>query len=141
MPLKYLKIYIGDGDMTENRDLQKTEVKLSKLELEAIKLVDIEKIKVKKCAKKMKITVDEFEEILNSARTKIAKNILDGNTIKIIVEEEQIDNTLYFTFRCATCGTIYKVTGYEERIHCPLCESNKVMSLEESGFDKKGYWC
>ena len=88
--------------MTENRDLQKTEVKLSKLELEAIKLVDIEKIKVKKCAKKMKITVDEFEEILNSARTKIAKNILDGNTIKIIVEEEQIDNTLYFTFRCAT---------------------------------------
>ncbi|MDU1454920.1 MAG: DUF134 domain-containing protein [Paeniclostridium sordellii] len=127
--------------MTENRDLQKTEVKLSKLELEAIKLVDIEKIKVKKCAKKMKITVDEFEEILNSARTKIAKNILDGNTIKIIVEEEQIDNTLYFTFRCATCGTIYKVTGYEESIHCPLCESNKVMSLEESGFDKKGYWC
>lgn len=127
--------------MTENRDLQKTELKLSKLELEAIKLVDIEKIKVKKCAKKMKITVDEFEEILNSARTKIAKNILDGNTIKIIVEEEQIDNTLYFTFRCATCGTIYKVTGYEERIYCPLCESNKVMSLEESGFDKKGYWC
>ncbi|MFR4764741.1 MAG: DUF134 domain-containing protein [Paraclostridium sordellii] len=76
--------------MTENRDLQKTELKLSKLELEAIKLVDIEKIKVKKCAKKMKITVDEFEEILNSARTKIAKNILDGNTIKIIVEEEEI---------------------------------------------------
>ena len=57
--------------MTENRDLQKTEVKLSKLELEAIKLVDIEKIKVKKCAKKMKITVDEFEEII---RWKYHKN-------------------------------------------------------------------
>ena len=125
--------------MTENRDLQKTEVKLSKLELEAIKLVDIEKIKVKKCAKKMKITVDEFEEILNSARTKIAKNILDGNTIKIIVEEEQIDNTLYFTFRCAVCGTIYKINGYEDKIACPLCLSNKVMSAKEAGFYKKSY--
>lgn len=127
--------------MNENNNSQQIEIKLSKKELEAIKLVDIEKIKIKTCAKKMKLTLDEFTEILEGARTEIAKNIDEGNIIKIILEEPQIDNTLYFTFRCATCGTIYKVTGYEERIICPLCESNKVMSLEESGFDEKSYWC
>ena len=89
----------------------------------------------------MKITLDEFNQILDSARSKIAKNIVEGNTIKIILEEQVVDDTIYFTFSCAVCGTIYKVTGYEERITCPLCLSNKVMSLEESGFDKKNYWC
>lgn len=127
--------------MNGDINLQQIEIKLSKKELEAIKLVDIEKIKTKTCAKKMKLSLDEFTEILESARIKIAKNLDEGNIIKIILEEPQIDNTLYFTFRCATCGTIYKVTGYEERITCPLCESNKVMSLEEAGFDEKSYWC
>ncbi|MGL5756546.1 MAG: DUF134 domain-containing protein [Paraclostridium sp.] len=127
--------------MNKNNNSQQNEIKLSKAELEAIKLVDIEKIKIKTCAKKMKLTLAEFNETLESARTKIAKNIDDGKTIKIILEEVEIDKTLYFTFRCAICGTIYKVTGYEERIICPLCESNKVMSLEESGFDEKSYWC
>ena len=123
-----------------NENTKQIELKLKKEEIEAIKLVDIEKIKIKTCAKKMKITVEEFNETLNSARTKIAKSIGKDNVIKIILEEEQIDNNLYFTFRCATCGTIYKVTGYEERIACPLCTSNKVMSAEEAGFDKKSYW-
>ncbi|MGL5752161.1 MAG: DUF134 domain-containing protein [Paraclostridium sp.] len=128
--------------MSENIDLKQIEVRLKKEEIEAIKLVDIEKIKIKNCAKKMKISVDEFTQILNSARSKLAKNINEGNIIKIVIQEEEpIDNTLYFTFRCATCGTIYKVTGHEERVICPLCSSNKVMSAEEAGFDKKSYWC
>lgn len=127
--------------MIDNTDYKTIELKLRKEEIEAIKLVDIEKLKLKNCAKKMKMTVDEFNELLNNARTKLAKNITEGNIIKISIEEEVIDNTLYFTFRCATCGTIYKVTGCEERVQCPLCYSNKVMSAEEAGFDKKSYWC
>ncbi|GAA0863712.1 DUF134 domain-containing protein [Paraclostridium tenue] len=123
-----------------NENTKQIELKLKKEEIEAIKLVDIERIKIKTCAKKMKMTTEEFNETLNSARTKIAKSIGKDSIIKIILEEEQIDNNLYFTFRCATCGTIYKVTGYEERIACPLCTSNKVMSAEEAGFDKKSYW-
>lgn len=128
--------------MSEQLDLSKLEIRLKKEEIEAIRLVDIEKIKIKNCAKKMKISVDEFNEILNNARTKIAKCIYEGNIIKILLEEDEpIDNNIYFTFRCATCGTIYKVTGCEERVECPLCFSNKVMSAEEAGFDKKSYWC
>lgn len=128
--------------MSEQVDLSKFEIRLKKEEIEAIRLVDIEKIKIKNCAKKMKISLDEFNEILNNARTKIANYIYEGNIIEILLEEDEpIDNNTYFTFRCATCGTIYKVTGYEERVECPLCFSNKVMSAEEAGFDKKSYWC
>ncbi|MEG2787794.1 MAG: DUF134 domain-containing protein, partial [Romboutsia sp.] len=79
--------------MNGDINLQQIEIKLSKKELEAIKLVDIEKIKTKTCAKKMKLSLDEFTEILESARIKIAKNLDEGNIIKIILEEPQIDNT------------------------------------------------
>lgn len=128
--------------MSESSNLKQLELRLKKEEIEAIRLVDIEKMKIKNCAKKMKMSVDEFTELLNSARTKLAKSIKEGNIIKVLIEEDEpIDDTLYFTFRCATCGTIYKVTGYEERVECPLCFSNKVMSAEEAGFDKKSYWC
>lgn len=128
--------------MSEYKDLKELEVKLKKEEIEAIKLVDIEKIKIKNCAKKMKLSIEEFTQILESGRYKLAKFINEGNIIKILIEEDElIDENIYFTFRCATCGTIYKVTGYEERVECPLCFSNKVMSAEEAGFDKKSYWC
>lgn len=128
--------------MSECKDLKELEVKLKKEEIEAIKLVDIEKMKIKNCAKKMKLSIEEFTQILASGRNKLAKCVNEGNVIKISVEEDEpIDDNIYFTFRCATCGTIYKITGYEERVECPLCFSNKVMSAEEAGFDKKSYWC
>ncbi|MGL5346835.1 MAG: DUF134 domain-containing protein [Peptostreptococcaceae bacterium] len=127
--------------MSEDKDLKPLEIKLKKEEVEAIRLVDIQKIKIKNAAKKMKLSIVEFNVILQSGRGKVAKYIDEGNTIKILIEEEEyVDDTLYFTFRCATCGTIYRVTGYEERVQCPLCFSNKVMSAEEAGFYKKSYW-
>ena len=101
----------------------------------------MQQIKIKNCARKMKISVDEFNKILNNGRSKLAKYISEGNTITILIEEDEaIDTTLYFTFRCAVCGTIYKVTGYEDKVECPLCFSNKVMTAEEAGFNKKSYW-
>lgn len=127
--------------MSEDEYLKALEVRLKKEEIEAIKLVDIKKLSIKNCAKKMKISTEKFKSLLESGRSKIAQNIAEGNIIKIVIEEEEpIDDTLYFTFRCATCGTIYKVSGYEERVQCPLCCSNKVMSSEEAGFCKKNYW-
>lgn len=125
--------------MKGEKDIRNVEVKLSKKEMEAIKLMDIKHLKAKNCAKKMKLNKNEFDPILKSARNKIANKIIDNSFIKITVEEELVDNTLYFTFRCATCGTIYKVTGYEDKVQCPLCLSNKVMSAKEAGFHKISY--
>lgn len=123
--------------MDEDKQIKLLELSLKEEEIEAIKLVDIKKLKIKSCAKKMKISTQKFKEILESGREKIAKTLENGNTVKILIEEDEpIDNTLYLIFRCATCGTIYKVTGYEEKIACPLCFSSKVMSLEESGLLK-----
>ncbi|MDO7205616.1 DUF134 domain-containing protein [Paraclostridium bifermentans] len=56
--------------------------------MEAIKLRDIEDLKPKLCAKKMNLKIDEFENILNNARYKIAKEIYYNNCIKIVIEEE-----------------------------------------------------
>ena len=127
--------------MSESDNLKLVEVKLKKEEIETINLADMQQIKIKNCARKMKISVDEFNKILNNGRSKLAKYISEGNTITILIEEDEpIDTTLYFTFRCAVCGTIYKVTGYEEKVECPLCFSNKVMTAEEAGFNKKSYW-
>lgn len=126
--------------MESDKDICTVELKLSKKEIEALKLIDIEELKPKVCAKKMNLKMNEFENILSNARYKIAKEIYYNNCIKIVIEEEiPEDDTLYFTFRCAVCGTIYKVNGYEEKIACPLCLSNKVMSAKEAGFNKKSY--
>ena len=125
--------------MEIEKDICTVDLKLSKKEIEAIKLRDIEDLKPKLCAKKMNLKIDEFENILNNARYKIAKEIYYNNCIKIVIEEEIQEDELYFTFRCAVCGTIYKINGYEDKIACPLCLSNKVMSAKEAGFYKKSY--
>ncbi|WP_373600881.1 DUF134 domain-containing protein [Paraclostridium bifermentans] len=119
----------------------KSEIRLTKNEIEAIKLVDIDNLKIKNCAKKMNLSVDDFEKLLKSARYKIAKEMYDKNIINIIEEKEQpTDDTLYIFFRCAVCGTIYKLTGKEESVQCPMCLSNKIMDVKEAGFCKKNYW-
>lgn len=126
--------------MESDKDIYTMELRLSKKEIEAIKLRDIEELKPKLCAKKMNLKMNEFENVLNNARYKIAKEIYYNNCIKIVIEENSLEeDTLYFTFRCAVCGTIYKVNGYEEKIACPLCLSNKVISTKEAGFWKKSY--
>lgn len=119
----------------------KSELRLTKNEIEAIKLVDIDNLKVKNCAKKMNLSVDKFEELLKTGRHKIAKEIYDKNVINVIEEKDQpADNTLYILFRCAVCGTIYKLTGQEDTVQCPMCLSNKIMGVKEAGFCKKNYW-
>ena len=126
--------------MEIEKDIFAVDLKLNKREIEAIKLRDIKALKPKACAKKMNLKIDEFENILNNARYKIANEIYENNCIKVVIEDDiSQDNTLYFTFRCAVCGTIYKVDGYEDKILCPLCLSNKVMSAKEAGFYKKSY--
>lgn len=124
--------------MKNDNTICKSEIRLTKNEIEAIKLVDIDNLKIKSCAKKMNLSMDKFEELLKNARYKIAKEIYDKNIINIIEEKDQpIDNTLYIFFRCAVCGTIYKLTGQEETVQCPMCFSNKIMDVKEAGFYKK----
>ena len=56
---------------------------LTKDELEAVRLIDLENIEQTKAGKKMKISQATLSRLLNSARKKIADALISGKAIKI----------------------------------------------------------
>jgi predicted DNA-binding protein (UPF0251 family) len=56
---------------------------LTRDELEAIRLIDYEKIEQKKVAKKMQISQPTLSRILSNAREKLADSLIKGKAIKI----------------------------------------------------------
>jgi predicted DNA-binding protein (UPF0251 family)/DNA-directed RNA polymerase subunit RPC12/RpoP len=122
---------------------QKKQIKLETVEItlneiQAIKLMDVDGLKDKKCAKKMKISTDEFNKLIANARKNIAIALLEGKVIKIIDEitiEDEI--TTLCKFRCAVCGEIYIIDYTQSKIECPMCFSIKIMTNKEAGFSKE----
>ncbi|WP_296648835.1 DUF134 domain-containing protein [Romboutsia sp. 13368] len=113
-------------------------IELTTIELKALELKDINNYTDKRCASLMNIDIKEYNNILNSAREKVTKAIIDGNEISIIdisINEEPKCTTLC-KFRCAVCGQIYEIDYTKEDIKCPLCLSSKIMTNEEAGFLK-----
>ena len=113
-------------------------VELTTIELKALELKDINNLNDKKCANIMDIDIKEYNNILNNARAKITKALIDGAEISIIeinLNDEPKCNTLC-KFRCAVCGQIYEIDYTKEDIKCPLCLSSKIMTNEEAGFSK-----
>ena len=96
-------------------------VELTTIELKALELKDINNFNDKKCASIMSISVKEYNDILNKAREKVTKALIDKDECK---------------FRCAVCGQIYEIDYTKEDIKCPLCLSSKIMTNEEAGFLK-----
>ena len=83
-------------------------------------------------------TRDDVLKILNKAREKVTKALIDKDEINIIdisVNEQPKCSTLC-KFRCAVCGQIYEIDYTKEDIKCPLCLSSKIMTNEEAGFLK-----
>ena len=113
-------------------------VELKTIELKALELKNINNFNDKKCASIINVDIKEYNNILNNAREKITKALIDGDEISITdisVNEEIKCNTLC-KFRCAVCGQIYEIDYTKEDIKCPLCLSNKIMTNEEAGFLK-----
>ncbi len=59
------------------------EVSLSPDELEALRLCDLERIKQKKAAQRMKISQSTFSRTLTAARKKVAQALVKGEAIRI----------------------------------------------------------
>lgn len=119
----------------KNTKLEEIEITLK--EMQAIKLVDVDGLKYKKSAKKMKISIYEFDKLITNARKNIAIALLEGKVIKFIDEitiEEEI--TTLCKFRCAVCGEIYIIDYTQSEIECPMCFSSKIMTNKEAGFSK-----
>lgn len=105
-------------------------------ELEAIRLKDIENLSQEECAKKMHISRQTFQNIVNSARSKIAIALTQGKAIKI-------DGGHYTTksckFKCLECLTEYQITTNQDKINCPNCNSENVICSKKGEFCSK--WC
>lgn len=59
------------------------EVQLTKDELEAVRLIDLESIEQKKAAEKMNISQPTLSRLLTSARKKIADSLVNGKAVNI----------------------------------------------------------
>lgn len=112
------------------------EVVLNVEELEAIRLKDIEKLTQEECAERMDISRQTFQNVIDSAREKVAKALTDGKAIRI---SGGYYSTNYCKFKCMDCGNIYQVNYERDKYNCPVCGSSKIMCSKKAGFCKR--WC
>lgn len=97
-------------------------VKVAFDEFEAIRLRDYQNIKQHIAAEIMDVSQPTFHRILNSARGKIAKTLVEGKIIKIEGGDYVIDEKRY---RCKNCGFEW-FNPKKEYKKCPNCESEDI---------------
>lgn len=111
------------------------EIQLKFEEVEAMRLKDIEKLSQEKCAKKMHVSRQTFQLIIDEARRKVSRAFVEGMAINI----EGGNYTLNICkYECKKCGHEFK-EAYEKEIHvCPHCDSEEVVCVDQGMFCKKG---
>ena len=112
------------------------EINLKVEELEALRLKDIEDLKQEECAEKMEVSRQTFQNILNSARKKVALALTEGNAIRICDGNYKTSSC---QFKCSECGSIYDINYREDKHTCPECGSTQVFCTRKSENCKK--WC
>lgn len=112
------------------------EIILKVEELEAMRLKDIEELNQEECAEKMQVSRQTFQNIIDSARKKVAMALTEGKAINISGGHY---TTKHCKFKCVECGTIYDIHYEQNKLSCPNCGSKKVMCSKKAGFC--GRWC
>jgi len=93
-------------------------------ELEAMRLKDIEGLNQEECADKMEISRQTFQNVIDSARKKVAIALTEGKAINIRGGHY---TTNICKFQCLECGNIYNVKFEEDKYTCPDCGENNVV--------------
>ncbi|MBO3445404.1 MULTISPECIES: DUF134 domain-containing protein [Clostridia] len=112
------------------------EINLKLEELEAMRLKDIEGLNQEECAKKMKVSRQTFQNIIDAARKKVAVALTQGNAIKI---DGGNYRSKHCKFKCIDCGNIYEINYEQDKEKCPSCKSEKVLCSKKADICKK--WC
>jgi predicted DNA-binding protein (UPF0251 family)/DNA-directed RNA polymerase subunit RPC12/RpoP len=100
-------------------------------EIEAIRLKDYQDLKQGKAAEIMDVSQPTFHRILNLARGKVAKAIIEGKMIKIKGGDFVADNERY---KCKSCSFEW-YSPEKEYEKCPDCGSEyiyKISTAEEA---------
>lgn len=105
---------------------QLAEEHLAVEELEAIRLKDLEGLEQEECAARMQVSRPTFQRILTTARSKVARALVEGKAIRV--------EGGYFVLAgrhliCRVCGHEWdeaRAVAPGERRHCPRCASPEV---------------
>jgi len=112
------------------------EILLKIEELEAMRLKDIEELNQEECAERMQVSRQTFQNIIDSARKKIAIALSDGKAIRISGGHY---TTTQCKFKCMDCGKTYDINYEQDKDACPNCSSEKVVCSKKADFCTK--WC
>jgi uncharacterized protein len=110
----------------ENNDFLEP-IKLTLDEFEAIRLRDYHDIQQRKSAEIMGISQPTLHRILASARKKISKALIEGNSIIIVGDDFIVDKKSY---KCNICGFEW-LSKEKESDKCLNCQSKDIMKLED----------
>jgi len=112
------------------------EIILKVEELEAMRLKDIEELKQEECAQKMQVSRQTFQNVIDSARKKIAVALTEGNAIRISGGNYR---ATFCKARCFNCDSIYEINYEQDKHVCPVCGSENVICRKKIDFCTK--WC
>lgn len=112
------------------------EIVLKVEELEAMRLKDIEELNQEECAERMQVSRQTFQNIIDSARKKIAIALTEGKAINIAGGHF---TTNHCKFKCMDCESIYEINYKQDKSTCPICGSGKVICGKKARFC--GKWC
>jgi len=127
-----------DAFLPESKDgEQKSEYVLKIEELEAMRLKDIEGFSQEECAKKMNVSRQTFQKIIDEARKKIALALINGAGIRIgggsfVTKKCKI--------QCTDCGYTYEPSFEDDKVGCPKCGSRKIQCMQKNTHCMKLCW-
>ncbi len=107
------------------------EIILKVEELEAMRLKDIEGLNQKECAESMQVSRQTFQNIIDSARRKVAMALVQGNAIHIWGGHYTSGSC---RFKCLDCGEVYSMSYEKTRHICPSCGSNEALCEKKNRF-------
>ncbi|TWU42610.1 hypothetical protein Poly41_09080 [Novipirellula artificiosorum] len=100
------------------------EVVLAIDELEAMRLVDVNGLYHDKAAEQMGVSRRTFGRILDTARKKVARVLVEGMALRI--EGGHIEIVKQRTFACSECRHIWNLPfGTGRPKSCPACDSKR----------------
>ena len=100
-------------------------------EFEAMRLKDVEDLNQEECAEKMQVSRQTFQNIIDSARKKIAVALIEGKAINISGGNYTRN---VCQFKCLACENTYEIKYEEDRKICPSCSSEDVTCNKRSSF-------
>ena len=117
------------------------EIILSMDEFEAIRLADLEGLYHEQAAARMNVSRQTFGRILEEARGKVARVLVEGLVLRI--EGGAIEMAEKRTFGCHQCQHKWSVPyGTGRPAACPHCQGNNIARAEEErGVGRAGQGC